>query len=150
MAQHGQSTGLLSRGSRVRVPPGPLTLKQAMTLRFDRRHARVYESKIKKMDMNIRSAGAMYALTGDVLWLFPCQRISIFQPEQFRQSLSKQLKRMQQFYSLRHSFATHLLSGVYLRCIQEMPGHKHLDGDLYSCCDGRFEKDKKSARYIWG
>jgi len=41
----------------------------------------------------------MYALTGDVLCFFRVrERISIFQPEQFRQSLSKQeikaLKRM--------------------------------------------------------
>ena len=41
----------------------------------------------------------MYALTGDVLSFFRVrERISIFQPEQFRQSLSKQeikaLKRM--------------------------------------------------------
>ena len=96
---------------------------------------------------------AMYALTGDVVWLFPCQRkdkhisTRTFQTEKAR---NKGIKKDATVHSLRHSFATHLLSGVYLRCIQEMPGHKHLDGDLYSCCDGRFEKDKKSARYTWG
>ena len=102
------------------------------------------------MDMDIRSVGAMYALTGDVLWLFPCQRKDKHISTRTVQTVFEQAIKKDATVHLRHSFATHLLSGVYLRCIQEMSGHKHLDGDLYSCCDERFEKNKKSATYTWG
>ncbi len=86
-------------------------------------------------------------------WLFPGQRKdkqtrtaqAIFEKARDKADIKKEVT----VHSLRHSFTTHLLSGVDLRCIQEIPGHKHLDGDLYSCCDERFEKDKKSARYTW-
>ena len=65
------------------------------------RHAKYMSRKsFKEIEIKIEgSVGAMYALTGDVLCFFRVrERISIFQPEQFRQSLSKQeikaLKRM--------------------------------------------------------
>jgi len=69
----------------------------------------------------------MYALTVDVLWLFPCQRkdkhisTRTFQTEKAR---NKGIKKDATVHSL-NSFATHLPeSGVYLRCIQEFLRHK--------------------------
>ena len=65
----------------------------------------------------------MYALTVDVVWLFPCQRkdkhIST-RTVQTEKARNKGIKKDATVRSLRHSSATHLLSGVDLRYIQEM------------------------------
>ena len=94
-------------------------------------------------------------LTGDVvLWLFPCQRkdkhIST-RTVQTEKARNKGIKKDATVHSLRHSFAN-LLSGVDLRYIHELLGHKSSKTtEIYtSRCNERFEKDKKSARYAWG